>query len=210
MTLLSITEHHRSILPTIIGRLQEFRNVPESEWFYELCYCLLTPQSQAIHAQAVIEILKADNFLEAGFDPVGVLGNREHYIRFHNVKAQRLMTLRQSWGTVESVLLHSKHACGAEARTARNALVHLVDGYGYKEASHALRNIGWRELAILDRHILRFMYAVGCIESIPSTLTPRVYLDLEGRFIDLAHSLSIDPDELDLVFWSMATGYVLK
>ncbi len=40
-----------------------------------------------------------------------------------------------------------------------------IKGIGYKEASHFLRNIGFRGYAILDKHILRSLHEFGVIES---------------------------------------------
>ena len=39
----------------------------------------------------------------------------------------------------------------------RNILVENIDGYGLKEASHFLRNIGLLNVSIIDRHIFRFL-----------------------------------------------------
>jgi thermostable 8-oxoguanine DNA glycosylase len=38
----------------IRNRLSEFRAVPDTDYFYELAYCLLTPQSSAVHAGRVV------------------------------------------------------------------------------------------------------------------------------------------------------------
>jgi N-glycosylase/DNA lyase len=37
----------------------------------------------------------------------------------------------------------------------REKVAELIKGIGYKEASHFLRNIGYRNLAIIDRHYLK-------------------------------------------------------
>ena len=48
----------------------------------------------------------------------------------------------------------------------RNFIAENVKGYGLKEASHFLRNIGKsdNQIAILDRHILRNLKALDIIE----------------------------------------------
>ncbi len=35
-------------------RLKEFSKVQSADYFYELVYCLLTPQSSAVHAEQVV------------------------------------------------------------------------------------------------------------------------------------------------------------
>jgi N-glycosylase/DNA lyase len=85
-----------------------------------------------------------------------------------------------------------------------------VKGMGWKEASHFLRNIGYRDLAILDRHILRNLKLHGVIRSYPASLTPKRYLAIEKAFERFASAVGIPMDELDLLFWSRETGTILK
>jgi thermostable 8-oxoguanine DNA glycosylase len=54
-------------------RLQEFAEIPASQYFYELAFCILTPQSSAANAEATIAELIRDQFLEHGFDPTQAL-----------------------------------------------------------------------------------------------------------------------------------------
>ncbi|HXX65011.1 MAG TPA: DNA lyase, partial [Bacteroidota bacterium] len=89
-------------------------------------------------------------------------------------------------------------------------LVANVDGLGWKEASHFLRNIGHRDLAILDRHILRNLRRYGVIGSLPKSLTAARYLKIERKFLQFARAIGLSIDELDLLFWSRETGAILK
>lgn len=85
-----------------------------------------------------------------------------------------------------------------------------IKGLGYKEASHFLRNVGFKGYAILDKHILRSLAELGIIDDPKPPGTRAKYLTVEERFKHLARELEIDFDELDLVLWSMKTGEVLK
>ncbi len=85
-----------------------------------------------------------------------------------------------------------------------------IKGLGYKEASHYLRNIGFRGYAILDKHILRSLADLGEIESPAPPTTRARYLVIEEALRRFAARLAIDFDELDLVLWSMKTGEILK
>lgn len=85
-----------------------------------------------------------------------------------------------------------------------------IKGLGYKEASHFLRNIGFKGYAILDKHVLRCLFDLGIIEQPKPPTTRTRYLEFESKLKAFAHAIGIDFDELDLVLWSMRTGEVLK
>lgn len=189
----------------IAARLADFAAVPPSDWFYELLYCLLTPQSTAVNAGKVVDILRENGFQGEGFDPEPVLGAKEHYIRFHRTKAARLLEARDRFGEIAARL-----AGGDPSPAVREWLVGNVKGLGWKEASHFLRNIGHRELAILDRHILKNLVAAGALRSAPKAMTQKRYVAIEKKFAVLARRTGIPMDELDLLFWSLETGQILK
>lgn len=181
--------------------------MPSSEYLYELFYCLLTPQSRAAHAEVVIAKLRALGFPENRFDPTPYLRHPAHYIRFHNQKGARLIAAAERAGDIMKVLL----APDLSAAGRREWFVEHVNGLGWKEASHFLRNIGFLELAIIDRHILKHMLRCGAIESIPKSIGSRaVYLHLEERFRALADTAGLPLQELDLLFWSFEEGSVRK
>ena len=85
-----------------------------------------------------------------------------------------------------------------------------IKGLGYKEASHFLRNVGFKGYAILDKHILRSLAELGVVKSPDPPPTRARYLDTEERLREFARREQIDFDELDLVLWSMKTGEILK
>ncbi|MGI8642434.1 MAG: N-glycosylase/DNA lyase [Pyrinomonadaceae bacterium] len=85
-----------------------------------------------------------------------------------------------------------------------------IKGLGYKEASHFLRNIGFKGYAILDKHVLRSLAELGIIDDPKPPNTRLKYLTVEGELKKLADLAGIDFDELDLVLWSLKTGEILK
>jgi N-glycosylase/DNA lyase len=201
-----LTEAYASRREEIRRRLQAFSSVPRDEYFYELAYCLLTPQTSAASAEQVVEELKSRDYYGRGFNPERILRSRRHYIRFHRTKARRLAGLRTVFGSVQRMLEQE-----TSPRNAREWLVEHINGLGYKEATHFLRNIGRNGgLAILDRHILRRLHRIGVIREVPSSLTRARYLEIEHRFAQFAERIGIPVDELDLVFWSLATGIIRK
>lgn len=187
-------------------RLKEFRQVPRDKYFYELIYCLLTPQSSAVNAGRAQRSFEESGFRYASVDPLPILADRGHYIRFHKTKSARITAMKLQYGEIEA-LLHSS----VTAAEKRDWLVRHVKGISMKEATHVLRNIGMNDgLAILDRHILKNLAYHRVIRSIPKTVTVKRYLSIEGRFRQFAHAVSITVDELDLLFWSREAGKILK
>lgn len=190
---------------SIQRRLEDFSKVSSSEFFYELVYCLLTPQSSAGNASKAVELLKLHDFFSRSIDPTPLLRRRESYIRFHHTKGNNLVSIKHQFPLIAQHLLN-----GSPGRELRDWLVKNVRGMGYKEASHFLRNIGHRGLAILDRHILKNLVRYGVLRSLPKSLTRKRYFTIEEKLARFSERLGIPMDELDLLFWSMETGVILK
>jgi N-glycosylase/DNA lyase len=179
----------------IRSRLKDFKKLNEKQKFLELQFCLLTPQSNAQRCwSAVQELSKLKNPTLKQITKI--LSTRT---RFHNTKAKRILEAPSTFQKIKP-LLSNKNTL-----KLRNSIAKNVSGYGLKEASHFLRNIGLsnNKIAILDRHILRNMK----IEKIKS---PKHYLELEQKFLNHAKSINIPPDELDLLWWSRENGEVFK
>jgi N-glycosylase/DNA lyase len=187
-------------------RLAEFREIDRSEYFYELAYCLLTPQTSAESAGKVIEELQRCSFHTHSVDPEPILRNRSTYIRFHRTKSKHLLKLKEEYPIILTALAEHQ-----DPAAKREWLMKNVTGLGYKEATHFLRNVGLNGgLAILDRHILRNLKRYGAIRSIPKSLSSKRYLDIERSFRRFSVRIGIELDELDLLFWSMETGVIRK
>src|SRR5258707_6824724 len=78
-------------------RLEEFARVPPSEYFYELVYCLLTPQSSAVNAAKAVELLRRHDLRNGSFDPEQLLHQKDFYIRFHKTKAKHLIAMKTQY-----------------------------------------------------------------------------------------------------------------
>jgi N-glycosylase/DNA lyase len=197
---------HADSKDRIRERLAEFRAVPESRYFYELCYCLLTPQSSAAHCMSVMRQLEALDFEHRDFDPEPYLHpGPPVYVRFHRVKARRLAALKRSMPEVRRLFVES-----LSTLELRDCLVSAVNGIGYKEASHFLRNIGRTDVVIVDRHIIRNFVRLGIIDQPSKSFTRKKYMEIEKLFFEFSEVCGIPADELDLVLWSRETGVVLK
>lgn len=170
--------------------------------FAELCFCILTPQSNARHCDRAVRELKDKGLLFTGCAGAirRILKGKS---RFHNKKAEYIVNARR--------LFNKRVLNPDKVREIRDDLVKNIKGIGYKEASHFLRNIGLgKDIAILDRHILRNLKRHGVISSIPSSLTPRLYLKIEDKARRFSKRVRIPLEELDLLFWSRETGGIFK
>jgi N-glycosylase/DNA lyase len=188
-------------LQIIHERLREFKALGtqgNKEWFSELCYCLLTANAQAKKALAIQQALGLEGFLAAPIEQITAT-IRAHNHRFHNNKAQYIVFARNHI-TIKDCL------ASLSSSQAREFLVAHIKGLGYKEASHFLRNVGYDDVAIIDRHILRFLEYYTFIDKIPKIISKKKYLELEQLLLGFGFSLSA----LDLMIWYHMTGTVLK
>ncbi|MFH0815797.1 MAG: N-glycosylase/DNA lyase [Methanobacteriota archaeon] len=197
----------------IVARLGEFERMgqegTDEQLFAELAFCLLTPQSKAKSCWAAVCRLVEEGDLLCG-KPEKISG-RISGVRFHRNKGRYLVEAQRRFSKNGSLRVRNVIERFDSPRELRAWLVQNVSGMGYKEASHFLRNIGMgSELAILDRHILRNMAALGAIDGIPRALTPKAYLALEKEFLALAKRLRIPPDHLDMLLWYKEAGEVFK
>lgn len=181
-------------------RLEDFKQ--NKDYFYELCFCLLTPQSKAKNADYCIQKLKELNFQNKELNPVPILIQK---IRFHNNKGSYLLEFKKNHNLILKTLNEIK-----DNKEKRLYLVKTVKGLGLKEASHFLRNTGHENLAILDRHILKNLVKLNILNELPKTLTQKVYFDIENKFQNFSKKVKIPMDELDLLFWSAETGEIFK
>ena len=187
-------------------RLQEYREVSEEKYFYELLYCLMTPQSSALNAVKAQKNFEQQNFQFTAINPEPLLYQKDYYIRFHRSKAKWIALMKANYPTILAMTMSSHSAI-----EKREWFVKNVKGLSYKEATHFLRNIGKNEgLTILDRHILKNLLYYKVITAIPKTMTKKNYLFIEKKFQQFAHTIEISVDELDLLFWSNEAGEILK
>ena len=93
----------------------------------------------------------------------------------------------------------------------REWLVENVKGMGFKEASHYLRNIGLgKDIAILDRHIIKNMKLLNIIDEIPKTITKKGYYEMEDKLRTFSKKVRIPLSHIDFVLWYREAGDVFK
>lgn len=203
-----ILEINENIKLEIDQKIEEYKsafNYGNEDFFGEIAFCILTPQSKAKNAWAIIQNLKENKLLFSADE--NTLAQYLNTVRFKNTKAKRLVKLRNILGLdAKNILFKNK-----DIFEIREWLVKNIDGFGYKEASHVLRNLGFGEnIAILDRHILRTLTKLNVIDEIPKTLTKKKYLEIENKMREYSKYVNITMDRLDLIFWYNQLGYLFK
>ena len=207
----SLLDIVRSLAESHIGRkvklrMEEFRRLgklgSDKDLFIELCFCILTARSSAERCIRIQEEID-EGFLtmpeEILARELKRLGHPYPYIRARYIVEARRHLPKLRW------LINSFD----NSEEARRWLIENVKGLGYKEASHFLRNVGFKDVAIIDFHVLNLLARYGIIEK-PRTLTPKKYRKIESILKNIASKLNIPLGELDLYLWYMETGKILK
>lgn len=194
-------------------RLQDFRDVfgfSDDDIFAELCFCLLTPQSRAKSCWRAVEKLKETGLLYSGSPEE--IKKWLAAVRFNENKSKYIVEARKVFSDENgNVSIKNKLNALSSPIAMREWLVENVKGYGLKEASHFLRNIGFGDdIAILDRHILKNLARYGVIGEIPKSLTDKKYFEIEEKMRSFARSTGIPFSHLDLLWWSEEAGEIFK
>ena len=199
----------------IRSRLREFRDVwktaSDDRLWEEMVFCIFTAGASAKMGLRSIEALRS--LLHSGAHhemSTALIAAGAH--RFPNARPGYVVVTRDYLHESFSMRLRDRLQSFRDPIQRRDWLAQdpRVKGLGYKEASHFLRNIGFKGYGILDKHIVRSLNELGVIDS-PKPPTSRVrYLETEKRMRQFAIRTGINFDELDLLLWSMKTGEILK
>jgi N-glycosylase/DNA lyase len=180
----------------------------EADLFSELCFCLLTanfPVDRALYIQR--EIGKR-GFWELSLEELEKeLRKLGH--RFPAQRAERILLARKKFDTLRDLMSREGDPRRIRDYITRGTGNYRVKGLGYKEASHFLRNAGFEDVAIIDRHVFRFLVRYGIGEDY-KTLTPARYLLLEEKLRELSRRMGITLAEMDLLIFYHMTGKILK
>jgi N-glycosylase/DNA lyase len=198
----------------IRARLAEFEAImleaDDERLFEELVFCIFTAGASARMGLNSIERIRPYLF-NAGQKRLTQLLLGAH--RYPNARAGYIVHTRDFLKRDCGLRLRERldsFGDDMEARRDFFAKNPGVKGIGYKEASHYLRNIGYRGYAILDKHILRTLYEIGVIDSPDPPGAKKKYLAVEDSMRKFAEGIRINLDELDLLLWSNKTGVILK
>ena len=201
-----IEELKKSPIKEIIEkRTKEFEELGKkdsNEIFKELCFCLLTANFSAAGGIKIQSNIGEGFFNLPEQDLAKKLSELGH--RFPNARAKFIAEARKYRSSIKEILNRFEYETDA-----RNWLAKNVKGLGMKEASHFLRNIGYKNVAIIDFHILDLLEKYKLIEK-PKTLSPKKYVEIENLLRQIAKKTTTNLGELDLYLWYKETGKVLK
>jgi len=215
VTIESLHVAHAARRKEIRARLREFRQVwqtaSDARLWEEMVYCIFTAGASAkmgLRSVEAVRPLLARGRQQAMTRALVAAGAH----RFPNARPAYVVTTRDYLQSSFSMRLRERLNSFRDPFERRDWLATepRIRGLGYKEASHYLRNIGFKGYSILDKHIVRCLAELGVIDSPKPPANRQRYLESESRMRQFAVATGIDFDELDLVLWSIKTGEILK
>jgi N-glycosylase/DNA lyase len=193
-------------LPTHVRNRGTWRGKPESELWRELVGAILG--SAVSFEQAIAALLKLDN--QNLTTPSQELGRQQSEIeqclriagyRFPVSRARQIAAsasaIYDGAKTLQSVLVSY-----TDATAARRGLISLCPGIGPKQASLFLRNIGYDDLAVLDRHVLAYLQYCQLISPGNVVISSVQRYEVFERIVaNAAGSLGLTVADFDLAVW---------
>jgi len=202
--ILKINDLKKSNINNIIEiKAKEFLNFKRNNknLFSELCFCTLTANYNAEKA-IVIQKKIGSGFINFSEDKLKEKLKELGY-RYPNKRAEYILVNRQHYFHLSTIL--KEHS----GEHLREWIVKNIKGLGFKEASHFLRNIGYKNYTIIDFHIIDLLEKEKLIKR-PKNLNPENYIKIEKVLLKLAKKVNLNLAELDLYLWYLETGKVLK
>jgi len=213
ITIENIKKAHREKRREIRARLREFADIgkhgSDLNLLEEMVFCFFTGGCSARMGLSSLEAIKP--ILLTADQPEFASALVGHH-RYPNARARYVAQSRDFLREHYDLKLRKKLRSFDCRHERRDWLVREkgIRGLGYKEASHYLRNIGFKGYAILDKHVLNCLAELKIIDDPKPPNTRSKYLTVEEKLKQLTVMTQIDFDELDLVLWSMKTGVILK
>ena len=175
--------------------------------FEELCFCILTANTSAEMGMKAIDSIR--NVLISG-TPAEMAKRLEGVYRFNNVRPEYIAHARNYLSSSINFKIKEKLLSFKDKNGMRDFIVENIKGIAYKEASHFLRNIGFKGYAILDKHIINSIHEFGYIANPERPKNRKEYLEMEKKFKEFSEKAGIGMDGLDLLLWSRKNWRILK
>ncbi|MGC8663284.1 MAG: N-glycosylase/DNA lyase [Thermoplasmata archaeon] len=199
-----IEELKKSISKVVEKRIAEFEEMSKKEdldWFSELCFCILTANTSAELGIKMQKNIKPEEFASMDEKYLAQKLKNSGY-RFYNTRAKYIYENQKFAYNIKKILINKNDS------DRREWLIKNIKGIGFKESSHFLRNVGYKNYAIIDKHIFKIMKENGLTSE--TKITEKNYLILENELKKISSNLGMDLATLDLYLWYMETGKILK
>lgn len=184
--LLELKNAYEKIQTEIVKKIEEIeknsKRFSKKDIFKELCFCILVANNSLERTLDIWKKLGDDLLHLPKNDLIKRLKSLGY--RFYNKRAEYILEARKTIDELYEIIKKEN------SEKVREWLVKNIKGIGWKEASHFLRNLGYKDFAILDRHVLRILKENDIIDEIPKSLTKKKYLEIESKLKDLADELS--------------------
>jgi len=190
--------------------LKKVNKNDDERLFEELCFCILTANTSAEMGLKAIDAIR--NLLING-TAEEMKNKLEGIYRFNVLRPSYIIHTREYLkNNLDFKLKEKIESLSNDMLALRDffAFNKGIKGIGYKEASHFLRNIGFKGYAILDKHVLNSLLEFNVIYEIKTPLTSKIYYETEQKMKLFSNDIGIPMDELDLLLWSRRTGRILK
>jgi N-glycosylase/DNA lyase len=189
----------------ITKRIKEFKKINRNssdELFNELCYCILTARTSAEKCFDIDKTNK-DIFLTGSYKEIFKKLKQYSY----PLASQRAKYISNAFRKKDQLKENIQSLQGEDLRywVKKNFL-----GIGYKEASHFLRNIGFDDYAIIDRHIVDLLVENKFIKKPKNPYGKNTYLKIEHVLRNLSREVNLSLAELDLYLWYLETKKIFK
>lgn len=207
--LLSIYADNREEIDYRLKEFQSnFKNSGDEKIFRELCFCILSSGVGPRVAQKSLEAIRDELWdgsdkeiaemlqgIHKYPDKVSYLTSTRDYLKAeYGFKLKKLIRQFDDKNERRDFFANNKN----------------IKGLGYIQASHFLRNLGFRGYSILDRNITNTLYEMGLTDSPKPHSSRKKYLETERILENFSNDLGISIDELDFVLWFRKQGYIPK
>jgi len=181
----------------------------DNRLFEELCFCIFTANTSAEMGLKAVDVVR--NVLIDG-NADDMTRRLEGIYRFNYVRPSHIIHTRNYLKNALNFKLKNKIKSFRNKDELRDFFASNKDikGLGMKEASHFLRNIGFKGYAILDKHIINSLQEFGVLKNNQKPKNNKEYLEIEQKFKDFSKEIDIEMNELDLLLWSRKNGRILK
>lgn len=186
--ILDISEEDRYNIEKVLNRFAIKKEW--SEIFYDLCFAICAPQTKFVNNRKVVDTLMSKDFYNKDID----------YLELRQiVKLVRFLRKADYLLYAKTIFINLKDIIDSNLleQEKRIKLIKEVKGLGWKASSHFLRNLGAKDLSIIDTHIIKFMKWGEAPKN------GKQYLLMEEEFRQIAKENSLSVAGLDAYIWKI-------